>query len=138
VRQAVTVWGYRDDVPQILRASNCGIDGSWAGLGLTGSVRETLAVGTPVIATDLEGNPELVRHGETGLLVPAREPAALAAAMLTFLGDRGLAARTGEAGRQRVEREFSLRVKLDRTEALYKRLADGAADRSACAGSLVS
>jgi glycosyltransferase involved in cell wall biosynthesis len=137
VREAVHVWGYREDVPQILRASDCGVDASWAGLGLTGSVRETLAVGTAVIATDLEGNPELVRHGETGLLVPARDPDALARAMLTFLDDPELAARTGDAGRRRVEREFSLQVKLDRTEALYRRLAARAAP-SPCAGSLAS
>jgi glycosyltransferase involved in cell wall biosynthesis len=138
VRDAVAVWGYREDVPRILRASDCSVDGSWAGLGLTGTVRESLAVGTPVIATDLEGNPELVRHGETGLLVPARDPVALADAMVAFLNDPGMATRTGECGRRLVERDFSLRVKLDRTEALYRRLAAGAASRSPCAGSPVS
>src|SRR5262245_9110597 len=138
VREGVQVWGYREDVPEILRGSDCSIDASWSGLGLTGSVRESLAVGTAVIATDLVGNPELVRHGETGLLVPARNPAALARAMLTFVKDRALLARTGEAGRRRVERDFSLHVKLDRTEALYRRLAARTPDVSRCAGSLAS
>jgi len=138
VREAVEIWGYREDVPQILRATDCSVDASWSGLGLTGSVRESLAVGTAVIATDLEGNPELVRHGETGLLVPARDPAALAHAMETVLGDPALVARTGEAGRRRVERDFSLRVKLDRTEALYRRLATRAPRSSPCAESLAS
>jgi glycosyltransferase involved in cell wall biosynthesis len=135
---AVQVWGYREDVPEILRASDCGVDASWEGLGLTGTVRETLAVGTAVIATDLVGNPELVEDRETGLLVPPRDAAALAKAMLTFVEDPALLARTREAGQRRVEREFSLRVKLDRTEALYRRLVARSPRRSPCAGSPAS
>ncbi len=42
------------------------MDASWAGLGLTGTLRESLAVETPVVATDIEGNLELVIHGQTG------------------------------------------------------------------------
>jgi glycosyltransferase involved in cell wall biosynthesis len=141
VGETVRVLGYREDIPEILRASQCCVDASWTGLGLTGTVREALAVGTAVVATDLEGNPELVRPGETGLLVPPRDPATLARAMLTFVEDPALLARTAEAGRRRVEREFSLRVKLDRTEALYRRLvarAPRAPAPSPCAGSLAS
>src|SRR5262249_9778353 len=74
VADHVRVIGYREDVPEILAASNCCVDASYAGLGLTGTLREALAVGTPVVATDLEGNPELVVHGVTGLLVPPRRP----------------------------------------------------------------
>src|SRR5204862_6707767 len=70
----VRVVGYREDVPEILAASDCCVDASYAGLGLTGTLREALAVGTPVVATDLEGNPELVTHGVTGLLVPHAVP----------------------------------------------------------------
>jgi len=118
----VHVWGYREDVPEILAASDCCVDASWAGLGLTGTLREALAVETPVIATALEGNPELVVDGETGLLVPPRDPAALATAILRMIGDPALRAVTARAGRQRVEERFSLRAKLEATEALYRRL----------------
>src|SRR5262249_60045917 len=58
----VSVWGYRTDIPQILAGSECCVDASYAGLGLTGTLREALAVETAAIGTDLEGNPELVRH----------------------------------------------------------------------------
>ena len=61
------------------------MDASYAGLGLTGSLREALAVETPVIGTDLEGVPELIADGETGLLVPPRNPDALAQAMLRMV-----------------------------------------------------
>jgi len=66
-----------------------------------------------------------VTDGETGLLVPPRQPAALAAAVLGLLADPTAAQTMARAGRKRVEDHFSLRAKLDATEALYRRLAAG-------------
>jgi glycosyltransferase involved in cell wall biosynthesis len=126
VEAAVRVLGYRDDVPAILAASDCCVDASFVGHGVTGALREALAVETAVIGTNLEGNPELIRHGETGLLVPPRDPRAIAAAVLTFVADPALRRRTAHAGRQRVEAEFSLRVKVARMEALYRELVAAA------------
>ena len=118
----VRVIGYREDVPQILAASDCCVDASYAGLGLTGTLREALAVGTPVVATDLEGNPELVAHGVTGLLVPPRRADALARALLEIMADRPRACAMAMEGRRQVEAGFSTAVKVERTEALYRRL----------------
>jgi len=114
--------GYREDVPEVLAASDCCVDASYAGLGLTGTLREALAVGTPVVATDLEGNPELVTHGVTGLLVPPRRPDALARALLEIVADRPRARAMAMAGHSRVQSMFSTAVKVQRTEALYARL----------------
>jgi glycosyltransferase involved in cell wall biosynthesis len=122
IGDAVTVLGHREDVPEILAASDLVVDASYAGLGLTGSIREALAVETPVIATDLEGMPELITDGETGLLVPPRNPEAMAQAMLRVLENPARAKAMARAGRKRVESQFSLSAKLDRTEALYTRL----------------
>jgi glycosyltransferase involved in cell wall biosynthesis len=122
---AVTLWGYRDDVPEILAASAVSVDGSHAGHGITGALRESLAMETPVVATDGAGNPELVQHERTGLLVPPRDPAALAAAVLRLLGDTAWAKTLGRAGRARVLAGFSTRAKVERLEALYRRLAAG-------------
>ncbi|HET7874844.1 MAG TPA: glycosyltransferase family 4 protein, partial [Methylomirabilota bacterium] len=69
VADVVHVFGHREDIPEILAGSDLVVDASYAGLGLTGSLREALAVETPVIGTNLEGIPELVTDGETGLLV---------------------------------------------------------------------
>jgi glycosyltransferase involved in cell wall biosynthesis len=121
----VIVLGGRDDVPAILAASDLVVDASYAGLGITGSIREALACERPVIATDLEGMPELISHGETGLLVPPRDPKAMADAMLRIIGDPALAHAMARAGRARVETRFSLRAKIDATEALYRRLVAG-------------
>lgn len=118
----VSVWGYRTDIPEILAASDCCVDASYAGLGLTGTLREALAVETAAIGTDLEGNPELVRHEETGLLVPPRNPDALAAAMLRMIDEPGLREATARTGRKLVEGRFSTRAKLDATEGLYETL----------------
>jgi glycosyltransferase involved in cell wall biosynthesis len=118
----VSVFLFREDVPEILAASDVTVDASYAGLGLTGTLRESLAVGTPVIGTDIEGNSELIVHGETGYLVTPHDPAGLAEAVLALASDRDGAAAMGRAGRARVERLFSTRMKVERTEALYRRL----------------
>jgi glycosyltransferase involved in cell wall biosynthesis len=118
----VFVLGHRDDVPEILAASDVVVDASWAGLGLTGSLREALACGRAVVGTDLAGMPELIEDGRSGLLVPPRDPEALAQAIAKLAADPAWRAELGRAGRARVEARFSLAVKLDATEALYRRL----------------
>jgi len=107
---------------EILAASDVCVDASYAGLGLTGSLREALAVETPVVGADIEGNPELITDGETGLLFPPRDFDALACAILRLIENPHHAEAMARAGRKRVEAEFSLATKLDRTEALYRRL----------------
>ena len=77
---------------------------------------------TPVVAADIEGNPELITDGETGLLFPPRAFDALARAILRLIDNPHQAEAMARAGRKRVEAEFSLATKLDRTEALYRRL----------------
>jgi glycosyltransferase involved in cell wall biosynthesis len=114
----------REDVPAILCASDVVVDASYAGAGITGSIREALACERPVIATSMEGMPELVRDGETGRLVPPRDPAALAEAIAATLASPVAAQAMARAGRKRVESHFSLRAKLDATEALYRRLVE--------------
>ena len=119
----VIVLGHRTDVPAILAASDVVVDASWAGLGITGSLREALACGRAVIGTDLAGMPELIEDGRTGLLVPPRDPEALAQAIGKLAGDPAWRREIGHAGRALVEARFSLEAKLDATEALYRRLA---------------
>ena len=120
----VFVLGHRRDVPEILAGSDLVVDGSYAGLGLTGSLREALAVETPVIGTNLEGIPELIADGETGLLVPPRNPEAMAQAMLRMVENPTRAKAMARAGRKVVEARFSTAIKLERTLALYRRLLE--------------
>jgi len=119
-------WRRTPDVADILAASDLSIDGSHVGLGITGSLRESLAMETPAVATAAMGNPELVLHEGTGLLVPPRDPGAMAAAALRLLGDPAWARALGRAGRLRVVERFSTRAKVEQLEALYARLAESA------------
>ena len=127
---SVTIWGYRDDVPEVLAAAQVSVDASYEGLGITGTLRESLAMETPVVATRAMGNPELVGHEEHGLLVPPRDPEALAAAVLRLLADPAWARSLGQAGRVRVVAGFSTRAKVERLETLYARVARPASRRS--------
>jgi glycosyltransferase involved in cell wall biosynthesis len=120
----VLVVGPREDVPGVLAAADVVVDASWAGLGITGSIREALASERAVVATRLAGMPELVIDGETGLLVPPREPAAIAAALLRLHADPTWRRALARAGRKRVEGDFSLDAKVEATERLYRRLVD--------------
>jgi glycosyltransferase involved in cell wall biosynthesis len=114
--------GFRTDMPDVLAAADIVADLSYEGLGITGTLREAMALSVPVVASAAGGNPELVVDGESGLLVPPRDPAAMAAALRRLLTDTALAARLGRGGRERVETGFSSEIRLDRIEALYARL----------------
>lgn len=122
IAEHVRVLAYRTDIPQILRASDCCIDASWKGLGLTGTLPEALAVGTPVLGSDLEGHPEVVLNGTTGFLFPPRDVPRIAEAILALADDPERARAMGRAGRELVLREFATRIRVERTEALYRRL----------------
>jgi len=86
---------------------------------LSRSIMESLACGVPVVATAVGGNAEVIIDGETGLLVPPRSPAALAAAMLKLHRRPDLARRMGAAGRQRARARFDSRRMVAQYESLY-------------------
>jgi glycosyltransferase involved in cell wall biosynthesis len=81
---------------------------------------EAMAYGRPVVAGAVGGLLDLVVDGETGLLVPPRDPQALRAALERLLGDRGLRRRLGEAARERIRRHFSWPTVTDATIAAYE------------------
>jgi glycosyltransferase involved in cell wall biosynthesis len=104
---AVTFAGYRDDVRRLMPAFDVYANSSiHEGVSLT--ILEAMAAALPVVATRVGGTPEVVVGGETGLLVPARSPQTLAAALSEVLQhvERGRA--MGEAGRFRVKRHFTV------------------------------
>ena len=109
--------GERADVPDIMRGLDCFVLPSLAE-GISNTILEAMASGLPVIATRVGGNAELVEDGMTGRLVPAADSEALAREIIGYYGDPPLARRHGWAGRQLVERSFS----IDRMVARYHRL----------------
>lgn len=108
----VTLTGFRKDVLDILRAADIFVLPSLLeGLPYTGL--EAMATGLPVVATAVDGLPEGVLDGETGLLIPPSDSAALRDALARLLGDPTLATRLGAAGRERVRDHFAVERLLD-------------------------
>lgn len=83
---------------------------------------EAMMLNKPVVATRVGGLPDLVVDGVSGVLVPPRDPAALADAMAPFLSDRDYRDRLGQAGRRRIEEHFSTEIIADQLIAFYERL----------------
>ena len=90
--------------------------------GLSSAILVAMANSLPVIATQVGGIPELVVDGETGLLVPPNDAHRLASALRQVLDSESLRRRMGQAARRRVEKNFTLKRKLDQTEQLYRAL----------------
>jgi glycosyltransferase involved in cell wall biosynthesis len=96
----VRLLGYRDDVPTLMRAADIYTLPSHRE-GMPRSIIEAMFTGLPVVATDIRGSREEVVHGQTGLLVPCRDPHALATALNRLVADPTLRAKQGAAGRGR-------------------------------------
>lgn len=86
------------------------------------SVLEAMACGVPQIATDVGGTREAVADGETGLMCPPNDPAALADRLVTLLSDSALRERMAEASRRRFDEHFRIETMLDGTARVYERL----------------
>jgi L-malate glycosyltransferase len=118
----VSLAGFRTDMPEVLSLLAASVVSSLAGEGLSGVLRESMAMGVPVAATDVGGNRELVLDGETGCLVPPGDAAALAGAIGRLLADKAFAAACARAARRRVRDNYSLPSMIERTEKLYEEL----------------
>ncbi|ATE60938.1 TIGR03088 family PEP-CTERM/XrtA system glycosyltransferase [Thauera sinica] len=118
------IWlaGERKDVPELMRGLDIFVLPSISE-GISNTILEAMASGLPVVATDVGGNGELVAAGETGALVPASDPAAMARALSDYAADAALRQSHGAAGRRRVEQGFSLDGMVARYMDLYARLA---------------
>ena len=105
--------------------------------GFCNAVIEAQASGVPVVCADSGGLPENVEHGVTGIVVPRRDPRALADAVIDLAADGDKRARMGAAGRERVERLFRLDDQIDAWVDFYERAVDRRrqpAGRSAATG----
>ena len=122
--ETVRFLGVRNDVPDLLAASDFSILPSHEE-GFSNAVIEAMAAGLAMIVTDVGGNPEAVVDGETGFVVPARDPQRLAAAVARLATRPALRAQLGAAGQARARARFSLTACVDRYEALYNGLLAG-------------
>jgi glycosyltransferase involved in cell wall biosynthesis len=117
----VLLTGFRPDVLSLLKGFDVFVMSSTTE-GLGTSILDAMACHRPVAGTAVGGIPEVVADGVTGLLVPPANPAAMAAAIVKLLKDAGLRQKMGEAGRKRVEREFTVERMVRGTLAAYEAL----------------
>jgi glycosyltransferase involved in cell wall biosynthesis len=113
--------GWREDAADIMADIDLLVVPSrWEGFGLV--ALEAMAMGKPVVASNVSALPEIVAHAETGLLVSPGDAAELAEAMMAILSDTKRAAEMGRAARERVLKEFPVERMARRMSGLYKQL----------------
>ena len=113
---------YRSDMPEVLSACDVVVDASRDGTGITGTIREAMALQRPVVATRCGGNSELIEDGRSGILTTPGEVDELTAALRQLLCEPDLRRTLGHRARQRVVDGFSTATRLDRLERLYATL----------------
>jgi len=118
--------GFREDVPDILSVLDISVNAAIAGEALSGSIRESLAMGIPVIASDLSGNGELVRSGRTGELFPPGSFKTLAMHMINFFDNPLRAKAMALEGLKFVHENLTVSKMVDNTEKCYRRVTDNA------------
>lgn len=114
--------GLRDDVEKLLTVASVSVNAAVKGEALSGSIRESLAMGVPAVASDISGNSEIVKDGATGLLFPPGDSAALAARLETVLRDPGLRGKFSENSVKLVRENFTTAIMGARTLAYYRDL----------------
>jgi glycosyltransferase involved in cell wall biosynthesis len=117
----VEYWGWRDDMSKVLSAASIVCLPSYRE-GLPKALLEAAACARAIVTCDVPGCREAVRDGHNGLLVPVRDSAALAGALMRLIGDPVLRQRMGNRGRARVEAEFALERVVSDTLGLYRSL----------------
>jgi L-malate glycosyltransferase len=132
LRSVVRFMGHREDVRSVLSGADIFVNTSISeGISLT--LLEAMAACLPIVATAVGGTPEVVVDHETGRLVPARDPLAVAASLDELIANPMLRRRFGSAGRARVESAFTLDRMVGQYLAVYDRLIRGGRSSGDCA-----
>jgi glycosyltransferase involved in cell wall biosynthesis len=113
--------GFREDVPELLRVLDVFVLTSlWEGLGR--SLTEAMYTGRPVVATNVEGVPELVIDGKTGILVPPRDIKSISKAIIALLSDEQKAKKLGQAAKQRISKDFQADRMVEFLQNVYQKV----------------
>lgn len=120
----VTAVEYRPDMPNVFASSDLVVDASWAGTGITGTIREAMAMRKPVIATDAGGNRELLSSADVGWLIPMKDRNALSQTLLEVIENPERARNVAKNGREHVVKSFSKDLRITRLEELYRSILE--------------
>lgn len=121
--EVVQFTGYRQDVPNLLIASDISVLPSRYE-GIPRALMESMALGIPVIATNVPGSRTLIRSGENGILVEHDDVPELAIAIRSLIENPGLAGRLANSGKQTVLREYDEHNVAAQVEKIYRRILD--------------
>lgn len=122
IRDRITFTGFRDDIPELLGLMDVFTLPTYFGEGLPRSILEAMAMGLPIVTTDIRGCREAVKSGLNGFIVPPRHSEQLAHALAMLLANPALRERFGRANRDRVEAEYDESLVFRRLEAAYRDL----------------
>lgn len=114
--------GFRKDVLSIIKACDLFVLSSLFGESITKSVIESMALGTPAVITDIPGNTELITNGTEGLVVPSKNAAALAQAIITIAKNTSMLKAMGDASQLRIQNELSAALTVKKVHQLYETL----------------
>ncbi|WP_204140174.1 glycosyltransferase family 4 protein [Halomicronema sp. CCY15110] len=122
IRDRIVFTGFRDDIPELLGLLDVFTLPTYFGEGLPRSILEAMAMGLPIVTTDIRGCREAVQPDVNGYIVPPRDSSQLADALTKLLADPALRQQFGRASRDRVEREYDERLVFQRLEQAYRDL----------------
>lgn len=125
LRKEVLFTGFRADVQDFLAASDVVVSPSYLE-GCSNALLEAMVLGRPVVGTKVGGTPEIIEHWVNGLLVPPKDPEALAWALVRILSDQELASDMGDAGRRTIEEKFTVDRMVGETLQVYRHVLYGA------------
>lgn len=112
--------GFRKDVLSLVKACDLSLLPSVKGEGLSKVLLESLFLGNPTIMTDIGGNRGLAIHNETGIVIPPRDPQAMAHAVQQLVKDAALRERLGKAGKEYIQTHYSVERSVEEMKALYE------------------
>ena len=116
--------GNQDDVPAWFACADIATLPSFGDEGVPQSLMQAAACGLPAVATPIGAIREAVSDGETGLLVPPRDPPALAAALERLMTDEAMRVRMGRAAHAHAQANFGVERMLDAMETVFRRVAE--------------
>jgi glycosyltransferase involved in cell wall biosynthesis len=115
-------WGYHADMAEVFRQAQIVCLPSYYGEGVPMSLLEAASTGLPIVTTDVAGCRDVVKDGDNGFLIPVRDGAALADALVRLLRDSELRKRMGARGRKRAVSEFDVGSVVSATLAIYQEI----------------
>jgi len=120
LKKKIHLTGFRTDAPALAAACNAFIMPSVKKEGLSRAVIEAMAYGVPPIVTNVGGHPELVLHNENGLVIPPKNPAAIADAIMNLYGNPQKTKKLGENARNKICKDFNISKTIYETRLILE------------------